>query len=488
MNNDFISGTGYKELGLAGEAGSEFAKVPPGDALYCAAQAELMQLTDTFDIAAQNRAAAAGLNMIRAGCRDSQLIHGTALRLHYAGRSREAFDLTDEFVEFLEWMPVDLYGMATYASRIGEWEEAAHYLLAGMGRELKPSYGYMFADLDLEPLYRHAAESPMDLATAIHFANPRLAAALEALSGREVEVDGILLREMPAALLPFIRRDLVTGCYSLEPSAPDPSRREFQAWIQGVNNRLASLASRGIARAQKMIMNSQIDFAMAAAKRGDFFAARNHSLFAIAADPACFEGFASALSPLGMAYFFDDIRDTLRDDANFLPLIRQWTSTDVIPASQRMDVLEECGPAGKSTTFWMLLRAGVARDLESRKVAMEWNIEVIRWWPDDPAAFVNLLQLYEDLECWESADLLLANMPPAFYFLTWADYHIKQVKARGKLNESKPRIRSAFFGQPDLGGLVNVVPMQGAENGAKADGKNFEKPVDQTSPKTSEQL
>jgi len=488
MNNDFISGTGFKELGLAEEARHEFAKVPRGDCLYYAARSELMALTDSLDVAAQNRAAEGGQKMIRDGCRDSQLIHETALRLHYAGRPQAAYDLTERFADILEWMPVDLYGMATYASRIGEWEEAARHLLAGMAKELTPSYGSMFADLDLEPLYRHAAEGPMDLATAIHFANPHLAAALEALSGREVEVDGILLREMPSALLPFIRRDLTASEYFLASTAPSLARREFQTWIQGVNNRITSLASRGIVRARKMIMDSQLEFAIAAAKRGDFLAARYHSIFAIAANLQCFVEFDAILSQLGMAYFFDDIRDAWLNDANFLPLIDQCRPTDATPPSQKMEILEECGPAGKATTLWMLQRAIVARDLDGRKVEMDWNIEVIRRWPDDPAAFFNLLQIYEDMECWEPADLVLANMPPAFYCLSWADYHIKWVKARGQLNESRPRPTAAFFGQPDLGGLVNVVSLQGTENGAQQTVSILNKPVDETSPETFEKL
>jgi len=227
----------------------------------------LMTLADQSDIAEQSREADAGLETIRSGSRLPHLINQTALRLHFAGRTREAYDLTREMTKFLEWDAADNYGLACYASQIGKWKEAAEEMLAGLGKDpdLTTVFDRMFSDLDLEPLYRHAAEGAMDIETAFLLADPLFDAALSKLAEREVEFDGILLREMPGRWLPFLKKDLVSGFYLLCPQAPQEVQTQFREWFLSVSGRIASLARRGIERAQTMVLESQFGSATAGA-------------------------------------------------------------------------------------------------------------------------------------------------------------------------------------------------------------------------------
>ena len=445
-----------------------------------------MKLSDCLDKAEQSRKADEGLRLIRGGCHDCDLINTTALRLHFAGRTREAYEATYDYSEFIEWTPNDFYGMATYASQIGEWEDAAWHLSDGMRWKLSSSYSKMFADIDLEPLFRHAAEGEMSLHTALSLANPFLTAALSVFSDAEGEVDGMLYQEMPAEFRPHMICDhAFSGCFFLAPTAPLEIRQRFHAWFRSVNDRILDLAKRGFERARQMVLDAQLDFAIAAAERGDFFAARHHAIFAMNSRPDRFDEFDEALRPLGLAYFFDDIREAWRQDEAFRKLMKAMTPTAMVCPSRQMEILEDCGSVAKATTFWILGRAVVARDLDEDAVAIDWNIEVIRRWADDPAAFHNILLIYEKTGEWDTAALVLANVPPAFHRLSGADNLIKRIETRGR--EFWNPVRAiTFYGQPDLGGVVKSesLPSGWADESAKP----LNKTVDETNPETSQQL
>lgn len=488
MNQHYLCGRGYSELGILEEARMEFESVPIEDDWYIAARRELMKLADPADPSEQGRKADEGLRLIAEGCRDSDLINMTALGLHFAGRPREAYDLTHEYSEFLEWMPIDFYGMATYASRVGEWEDAAWHLSIGMAKKLSASYSKMFADLDLEPLFRHAAEGEMKIHTALCLANPFLTVALSAFADAGGEVDGILYQEMPSEFRPHMFCEHVpSGSYFLSPTSPLEIRQRFHAWFRSVNDRVLTLAKRSFERARLVVLDAQLDFAIAAAKRGDFFAARHHAVFAMNSRQDCFDAFDAALSPLGLAYFFDDIREAWWQDEAFRALAKAMTPTTTVCPDKEMELLEDCTSAAKATTFWILGRAAAARSLEGDRAGMDWNIEVIRRWPDDPTAFHNILRIYENIGAWDTAALVLANVPPAFHHLSGAENLIKRIETRGGEYGKAPRY-SAFYGQPDMGGVVGPEGLPGGWTVESAAALPCQKPVDKTNPETSQQL
>jgi len=335
MNQNYMSGRGFMELGLPDEARKEFESVPVNDSWYIPARRALMHLSECLDRAEQIRKADEGLRLIEEGCRDSALINTTALRLHFAGRTREAYELTHAYSESIEWTPIYFYVMATYASQIGEWEDAAWHLSNGMRRKLSFSYSKMFADIDLEPLFRHAAEGEMIIHTALLLANPLLTAALSAFADAEGEVDGILYQEMPVEFRPYTVCDhAFSGCYFISPTAPLEIRRRFHAWFGSVNDRILALAKCGFERARRMVLDAQLDFAIAAAMRGDSFAARHHAIFAMNSRPDCFDEFDATLSPLGLAYFFDDIREAWRQDDAFKELVKEIVIKGIQRAKQ----------------------------------------------------------------------------------------------------------------------------------------------------------
>ena len=259
VNKELEIGRGCKLLGLAGEAKAEFEKVPASDPDCDLARAELMTLLNHWDVTEQDRKADEGLRLIRSGSRLPILINETALRLQFAGRVDEAYDLTREMTRFLDSDAADNYGMACYASQIEKWKEAAEAMLSGLQKDpdLTSDFKRMFSDLDLELLYHHAAEGKMDIETAYVLADPLFAAALSKLAGCELDFDGILLRELPWQWLEFVKQDLVQGVYFLSPQAPHDVQTQFRAWLLALSERIASRARRGIERAQKMIVELQ---------------------------------------------------------------------------------------------------------------------------------------------------------------------------------------------------------------------------------------
>lgn len=265
MSEELKYGQGYIELGLAADAKAALEIVNGIDPKYDEARAELMTLTDPLDVAEQNREAEAGLKLIRSGSRLPYLINQTALRLQFAGRVREAYDLTREMAKFLEWDPIDHYGMACYASQIGKWKEAAEEMLAGLenDQDFTECFDRMFSDLDLEPLYRHAAEGEMDIETALVLADSRFGSALSQLAGQEVECDSRMIQAMPPHFRPAIVQDLWSGLYDISPQASPTVQTQYREWLLSVSGRLASLARRGIERAQAMVLESQLDPATA---------------------------------------------------------------------------------------------------------------------------------------------------------------------------------------------------------------------------------
>lgn len=460
MNKDFLTAEGYLELGMTEEARREFLKVRPEDAAYAGARSQLMLLSNYLDPVAMNCSAEEGLRLIRFRpeivC--SELVNNTALCLQFAGRTREAYELTNEFADVLEWTSGDFYGLACYAAQIGEFEVAARNLIEGMAGEIGSNYSHMFADLDLEPLYRHAAEEEMKIETAVCLADPRLDATLAALETYEDIIDVMMLREMPQEFQKAVRPNPETSHYCLDLNTSEALRREIKEWLNAVRGRITTLARRGIARAQAKVLDAQFDFAVAAAKRGDFLAARYHAILGFTVRPETFARFDSRLSPLGMGYFFDDIRRAWGNDPVFRELIGATTPYKTKSPTEQMDCLEECGPLAKETTFWVLLRSTVTGPIDGPTEAKYWNLEVIRRWPDDPAAFNNLLTIYEKEEAWKDATLVLANVPPSFDRLRVAECHAEAIS---KQRNFKFPAYTHFYGQPNLGRIV-VIPSEQA--------------------------
>jgi len=489
MSNELKFGRGYKELGLAADAKAEFEKVPASDPQYDRARAHLMTLANQSDIAEQSREADEGLKLIQSGSRSQFLIGQTALRLHFAGRTQEAYDLTRDMGGYLEWDAADHYGMANYAAQIGKYEEAAREMLSGLRKDADRmvEFDRMFSDIDFEPLYRHAAEGAMNIETAFIFANHLVVAAFGRYVGRELEFDGLLLRRMPQRLLPFLKKDLVSGLYSISAQAPDRMQGDIRKWLQSEYDKIASLARRGIERALEMILDAQLEFATSAAKRGDFFAARHHMFFAITRNPERFAEFDAALSPLGMEYLFGDIRTAMKDDPNFCKLLSFIKPVKILSSQQIMELLDGCSPAGKATTLWMLLRAGVAGDVEGIEVAKDWYIEVIRRWPNDPLAFLNILKNYEKTNCWDAAALVFANVPPAFRHFRVADIHSQRVELRGMGHWIEPSGYAPFYGQPDIGGTVDL-PLEDPQTSGKLCEEIMKKPTDEACPQKYEEV
>lgn len=454
MDNN-LSGLGYIALGMLEEARAEFLKVPPDDPAYATACAELLSFIDHQDAAAQSRGADEGLALIRSRpeIANAALVQSIAQCLHFAGRSKEAYELWRDYTKASEWNSDDSYLLASFASENRSFVEAAQNLVRGIPRELTLDYSHLLVDADFEPLFRHAAEENMNMQTALSLANPKFKNFVESLLHLTPPIDGVLFRGMPVRFRSQIRQNLATGFYEMPPSAPEVIRREYLQWLKGIVDRNAAMVLLGIDRACNMVLDAQFDFAVAAVKRGDFLAARHHASRSVAARPDSFDRFDAALSPLGLDWFFDDIREAWEEDPSFRELLRSTTPRETIPPQSAMENLDDCGSLAKRTTFWILTRSTLARYFDEKSDVRAWHVEVIRRWPKDPAAYHNLLLLLEDEQAWEAASAVLEKVPKSFLCLRAAESHRLAISERRMVSFPK---YTAFYGQPDLGGVVLV--------------------------------
>lgn len=433
------------------EARTELAKVARSDPDFVEAWSILGWLSDRSDTVEQSKLAEEGLAMIRTGLKDQTIIDQTALCLHHGRRTQEAYDLCKDMAKVLTWNAPVHYGMATYASVTERWTPAAWHLLKclKMGGD-----SHMFFDLDLEHLFRHVAEVGPDRETALALAHPLFATALERSAGQSNEIDGILIQKVPGLIREHLLKDPESTFFVLSPRAPAEIRHAHQVWREETGRRIEDFARRASDRSKEFVLNSQLEWARAAARRGDFFAARNHCVFALSKRPDWMEAFAASLNPLGMRYFFDDIRAPMKEDIRFCRLIQLLTPMKGSSLYWAKNVMEEFLPCAEGSTLWMLAAAALANLCQDDSENLRLQREVMHRWPQDPAAYANAANILSRQGRWDAASWVVSCAPPSFHHLRMAPAVLRRVSARNVNAAQVSEPWEIFYGQPDVGGIV----------------------------------
>ena len=217
---------------------------------------------------------------------------------------------------------------------------------------------------------------------------------------------------------------------------------------------MESFARTSIARAENVILHSQLEWAADAAQRGDYFAARNHCVFALAKRPEWMDRFAQALSPLGMRYFFEDVRAPMREDPKFCNRILLLTPITAKPLDWVTEVMNSFHPLAKESALWMLSAAALENRKGDAQSNLRWQCEIMHRWPQDPAAFANAADILSRHERWEAAHYVISQTPDSFHHLRMAPTVLRWIEAQDTDAARKPGSKERFFGQPDIGGLV----------------------------------
>jgi hypothetical protein len=126
-----------------------------------------------------------------------------------------------------------------------------------------------------------------------------------------------MLPRVPGEFRRDLKLDSASTLFWLRPTAPASMREGYLKWQQSKVRRNCAHAARAIERSAGFILDHQLEWAIAAARDGNFLGARYHSMFAFARRPDDLREFERHLRPLGLDYFLDDAQRILLLDPQF---------------------------------------------------------------------------------------------------------------------------------------------------------------------------
>ena len=450
MNDPIEEADAYLKLGLEEDAKRCVAGIGPNDPNFNEVWSILQRASNNQNRAEQRELAESGLALLQRRGFDAYVAEWAAECLYDAGQPESAFQLIAKHALKVKW-PVQLrYGMATYATATGRWIEAAWFLQSCVRHGGDP---HMFFDFDFEPLFKHVATHEPDRLTALALAHPCVEAELNKFAGKCREIDSTMMRLLPPHIRNYLQFPLTGGLRILSASAPLEVREEFERWCQATGRHIEGLARKAIAASRKKVLASQLPWAEAAARRGDFLAARWHTTFALAAEPGWIDTFSKRLGNLGCGYFLDDLSVGLRADEGFARLVLS-KGVQRLPENFSEMVCCRIEQLAPETGFALVARRECHPfNRRSQQEVLAMNFQLMNRWPQDPAAFCNALDHLCDLKNWDAADMVLRRSPRSLMALCRTRKIVEQIQKR-EVMVIIPWEERFFYGQPDLGGLV----------------------------------
>ena len=462
MGSKYDEGKGYEGLHMPTEARLEYNRIGPDDPEYLDAQLRLMLLG--FPSPECEREAERGLELLKRYPENARLISDTALGLHLAGKTSQAYELFLAKKELTNWPRHDLYGFACYASKVGEWEIAAESLLSSLRKDGDyEDYGFddedrsrAFIDVDLEPFWKHCADEDLSARVALAIGNPRVAEVMEVAKNTkgELPIDHVLLQLVPETLRAHLKLNISSTFFWMPPQAPSSIRQSYLNWQQVALHRNISEAEKGIKRAAEFILNHQLDWAIKAAKVGNLLGSRYHAMFTLVRRPEEFISFAQALRPLGLGYFLDEAGPLLEKDPQLFLKLDAFISALV---DNRCEEARNCLDEMKHTCSESALFKISLGLFEQRQghfeLAARYFLEAAQLWPEDPAAFLNAAENLMHMGNWKEAERVLNHAPKSSAFLKHFDLRKRQLLAKD-LWVGIVIPAECFYGQPDIGGRI----------------------------------
>ncbi len=411
MRSHFEVGAGYEGLQMLTDARRSYEQAIPGDNDYLACQFRLMHLGAPTSGCA--REAERGLRLLKEHATCGQLISYTAWCLHHSGNSEKAYDLIIRNWRRIRWTETEFYLVSRYASKVNTWEIAAATLSTALtaSREYHAS---AFLDSDIELLLRHAAMGDLSERVALAFGDPRFHQAVEQGSG-EIPLDYLMLSRVPVEFRSHLKLDCASALFWLHPMAPASVRDGYLKWQRSEVRRNCFYADRAIARSAQFILDHQLEWAIAAARDGNFLGARCHCMFALARRPGDLPAFEGHLRPLGLDYFLNDARHVLLVDPQFFAKCEAIVHvTDERASRKPGDLLDDLGDSCSESAVFRLRLAWLEMRQGRHESAARRFIEIARQWPLDPAAFNNGIVSLMALGKWDAAQRLFKQRRRVF--------------------------------------------------------------------------
>ncbi|HPA16782.1 MAG TPA: hypothetical protein PLU30_03470 [Verrucomicrobiae bacterium] len=443
----FRAADAYMELGMADEALNELTAVrsdSPGRP-----HAEFRVMCLEVALGRYREAIERGRGLERSGCQSDLLHDWIGLAHHLAGQNREAMQAWQPLLPEMWDDDNRSYGMACAMAEVGDFASAVRWLVQCFSLSTK-FHDKAFFDVEIEPLLKHGAEGPVGI-WALPFAHPAFQRALERArtSKGEIRADPRLRDVAPVHVRPWLETDLVTTTVQLHPRTPPDLRHAYLEWQ---DCRLAANASRGemaARRATQWILDHQLAWAEAHARRGNPLGARYHALFAIAHRPADYDRASERLRPLGMGYLFDDLQDLSRDEAIHLAVL--WLGS-IWRTVRLREELQDLGTAAKRTGLALFLKGGLLRNEGDLSAAASAYHQATARWPQDPSPWINRIAILTEMGRRDEAATLFQSAPACCAVLRVWETFAARLRNRGACI-TDPTYDS-FYGQPDLGGIL----------------------------------
>lgn len=399
--------------------------------------------------------AALGLDLIKRGAIDEDVIINAMLALHFMGRFEEARETLNLLGQLGVAPEREAYQQACFATRLGEFPEALRWLLMEFRRSSE-YFVHACEDTDLTALWawmRHhqpTLEEAHDiLETPLGLVKDECHKAL-----LEVRYSAGDLDELPESVRGLLRYDYAAGCCQMPPLWAARNQEALErlldvrrAQLGDVENALSEAETNAL----HVVLAAQPRYAAEHASWRNHLGARYHILWALPRQPSLMEEFLATpglemMRPLLEEYAFATERDPgfgVRMDKVFSCLEddpdRAWAVLNETPNEVRetgiyqlrlASVYEAEGDFARSLPIWEALR---------------------KRWPDDVVGYGNAVGALIKLGRPEEAKKLLEDSP--LCFRRYRTYH----RHRATLYDTPspttlPRRR--FLGRPDLNGEI----------------------------------
>ncbi len=445
----------YENLNMPEEARAEYAAIPPESPNYAASQGELVGLLQAQGY--RQEASELGLSILKSGIFCHTLLLNTSLALHLNHRFEEAFTLLFENLKLLDFGN-DVYSIATAAARTGNWEYASKGFLYYLRHDEQPN-PWFFLDTDVEPWFDHLLDNLPFFEEAENLAHPRIRQRWLTLPAPKhpIRVDTLLAEQLPREFQAWLKLHLASGHLEWDYHAPADLRARYLSFQQHRFRlgqwRLECL----VAKAEALLQEWQLPWAAEHAMKGNFYAARFHTIYALTQNPHRFHEFEQKLRPLGMGWLFDDIQRATQEDPQILKKLEDiWLRREMRAEPPCADLLDEITgwhPRIQETGMFLIQRGHTLEGLGKDDEAMRCWLTLIKRWPSDPSGFHSAARLMAKHKKWNYADQIISRLPAGCQDILPVEELRKKIADRN-MSQTAVIIKEPFYGQRNLGGAL----------------------------------
>ncbi len=449
---EFQQAEGYDLLGMKREAKMLLEEIPEESEDYIEARKLLALVVTNSPECAE--VAQWGCALIEKHPDDMGLALKVAACLVNAGRANEAMELSRKWFPKMS-SPIQLLNYAQTAAITGCDCEVAATLeeLLWIG----PRYFIQsMLDFKTRRFWERALALPLEERVMIRLASPIFADFCHLLNVDrlpEVSLDKLSLTDLPENARPWMAVE--SGFFKLKLNAPAEISGSYMKWQKVEIKNSLSLIEKVLEKSRARLLDFQFSYASKTAAQGNIFAARSHMLYELAFRPERLDEYSNAMGALGLQYV---LRDLARlPDLGLLNAIR-WEIPRLLFFQKSDDALalyESLPTEIEQTVLGKILYAGICGETGRIEEQRALWFEIMKMWPEDSAAYYNLIHSAIRTGNWSEARKIRGVCPPSFRFVTRLRAIDACIQAERLVSRISETLR-LFYGEPGVGGCVEA--------------------------------